>query len=132
MVKLARMGSANLCEVSVCSRQAERTPWNIVKHPNQRGGPKPKHAGNKFQCLSLLGRSLFVRARDWVGVCQTASAPVDKIQVPHTMCVTVWLAITNVALHAYAYGTPGIVSDVFNISEVFQCHKSACQGLMLS
>ncbi len=30
------------------------------------------------------------------------------------------------------YETPGIVSDVFNISEVFQCHKSACQGLMSS
>ncbi len=35
-------------------------------------------------------------------------------------------------LRACAYGTPGIVSDVFNISEVFQCHKSACQGLMSS
>ncbi len=35
-------------------------------------------------------------------------------------------------LRAYAYGTPGIVSDVYNISEVFQCHKSACQGLMSS
>ncbi len=35
-------------------------------------------------------------------------------------------------LRACAYGTPGIVSDVFNISEVFQCHNSACQGLMSS
>ncbi len=35
-------------------------------------------------------------------------------------------------LRACAYGTLGIVSDVFNISEVFQCHKSACQGLMSS
>ncbi len=35
-------------------------------------------------------------------------------------------------LRACAYGTPGIVSDIFNISEVFQCHKSACQGLMSS
>ncbi len=35
-------------------------------------------------------------------------------------------------LRACTYGTPGIVSDVFNISEVFQCHNSACQGLTSS
>ncbi len=35
-------------------------------------------------------------------------------------------------LRARTHGTPGIVSDVFNISEVFQCHNSACQGLTSS
>ncbi len=54
--------------------------------------------------------------------------PSDTAQLAETNVVHARMNLPGLLVH----GTPGIVSDVFNISEVFQCHKSACQGLMLS